>query len=208
MSRECTEELFRKDVADHTINILRDDGVYRHLSFTRNGSSIYRFDLITWPGYLCYCGDMGTYVFQRLTDMFQFFRADMRGVGDDLYISLSYWEEKLQAIDANRRNGAAVEWSAEKFKRVVKEQYVEWLRERRLDAIDRAELREAIDELLSEADDEHRAHDAASNFECHRFRFYDFWEHDLTDYTFQFTWCCFAIAWGIQQYDAAKELQK
>jgi hypothetical protein len=33
------------------------------------------------------------------------------------------------------------------------------------------------------------------------FRFYDAWEWDLRDYTYQFLWCCHAIVWGIAQYD-------
>ena len=28
------------------------------------------FDIVTWPGYLCYSGDMGCFVFTRLPDMF------------------------------------------------------------------------------------------------------------------------------------------
>ncbi|RYG95492.1 MAG: hypothetical protein EON58_14030 [Alphaproteobacteria bacterium] len=35
-------------------------------------------------------------------------------------------------------------------------------------------------------------------------KFEDFWEHTLTDYTFHFMWCCNAIQWAIQQYDASK----
>ena len=31
------------------------------------------------------------------------------------------------------------------------------------------------------------------------------WEWDLTDYTVQFLWCCFAIRWGISQFDAAND---
>ncbi len=33
------------------------------------------------------------------------------------------------------------------------------------------------------------------------FRFYDTWDWDLRDYTYQFLWCCHAIVWGIAQYD-------
>lgn len=50
--------------------------------------------------YLCYTGDMGTYVFQRLTDMFEFFRTDReykKRNGGKLAVNLSYWGEKLQA---------------------------------------------------------------------------------------------------------------
>ncbi|HFT6589230.1 TPA: hypothetical protein ACGRNI_002931 [Klebsiella pneumoniae] len=43
---------FLINTADHTMKIHRDDGIYRHLEFSRNGSNSYRFDLVTWPLYL------------------------------------------------------------------------------------------------------------------------------------------------------------
>jgi len=46
---------------------------------------------------------------------------------------------------------------------------------------------------------------AGVEFEHDGFRFEDFWEIDCHDYTYSFVWCCYAIAWGIQVYDAAKE---
>ena len=36
------------------------------------------------------------------------------------------------------------------------------------------------------------------------FRFTDTWEWDLTDFDWQYLWCCHAIQWGIAQYDASK----
>jgi len=34
--------------------------------------------------------------------------------------------------------------------------------------------------------------------------FPDFYEVDSEDYSHRFVWCCYALAWGIEQYDAAK----
>jgi hypothetical protein len=34
--------------------------------------------------------------------------------------------------------------------------------------------------------------------------FTDFFEHSLEDYTFHYIWCCYALVWGIRQYDAAQ----
>ena len=76
MSATSPDEQFLRDVAEHTMTVIREDGVSRHIRFAKPGTSCMHFDLITWPGYLCYTGDMGTYVFQRLTDMFEFFRTD------------------------------------------------------------------------------------------------------------------------------------
>lgn len=36
------------------------------------------------------------------------------------------------------------------------------------------------------------------------FRFTDTWEWDLTDFDWQFLWCCHAIQWGIGLYDDSK----
>jgi hypothetical protein len=208
----CTVEQFLQNVRQHTMTVLREDGVYRHIRFQQPGTSCYHFDLITWPGHLCYTGDMGTYVFQRLTDMFAFFRTDQEAAqrrGKSLGINLSYWSEKLVAVDGNRRHGSAKAYSHDRFQQIVKEQLVTWWRDYGLDRHERRALREAIEGVVLSADENDvRAFDAANDFSCtigtHTFAFHDFWDHDLTDYTHSFIWCCYALAWGIAQYDAAQ----
>lgn len=84
MRRDNNEEQrFLNDVANHEMIIIRDDGVNRHVRFKRPNSSCMYFDLITWPGHLCYTGDMGSYVFRRLEDMFEFFRTDRNDTASD-----------------------------------------------------------------------------------------------------------------------------
>lgn len=79
-----------KEFADHKLTIMRDDGLYRHLRCQKPGTWVYGFDIVTWPGYLCVCGDIGTWVFSRERDMVQWFeRMDGR-------INPDYWSEKLQ----------------------------------------------------------------------------------------------------------------
>lgn len=208
------EAQFLKEIESHAMEVIRDDGLYRHIRFRKPGTMCTHFDLITWPGYLCYCGDMGTYVFSRLPDMFEFFRSDRDYAhenGRQLGINLGYWSEKLQAVDGTRRNGSAKEYSPDKFRQVVKERLASWMRYEGLDKEARRELRQLVeDEVLACADDgDVRAYDAANDFsgkvggQC--FEFVDFWDHDLTDYTHRFRWCCYALAWGIQQYDESKE---
>lgn len=211
-----TQENFLKEVDKHIIEIIRDDGVYRHIRFREPGTMMQHFDLITWPGYLCYCGDMGNYVFSRTRDMFQFFRTDReyaKSKGRRLDINLSYWSEKLQAVDGNRRGGNAKEYSEERFVRIIKEKLVAWWRDRGLNREQRKELREEIyEQILSRLDDEchteQTAHILARDFEAkidgQRFEFTDFWEYDLTDYTHRFVWCAYALAWGIELYDTTK----
>lgn len=202
-------ERFTAEIAQHQMQVIRDDGVNRHLRFKRPGTMCMHFDLITWPGYLCYTGDMGTYVFRRLHDMFEFFRRDeTRG----LYrIDLRYWAEKVEASD---KADGIKEFSEEKFTRLVKERVLSWVRENayRTTRDQRRALWDAVVEEVIGADGDsggYRKQAAAHDF-THRidgrrdFTFQDFWESDCTDYTNRFRWCCHALSWGISTYDAAK----
>ena len=201
---------FKRDVAHHQLIIVRDDGIHRHLRFQRPGSYCMHFDLITWPGYLCYTGDMGTYVFKRLEDMFQFFR---RGVDrQEFNIDLSYWAEKLEAAD---KGDGIKEFCQAKFDQAVKSDLVEWMRNNR-DRTSREERRELWDEVMVSVIDAEgditgsRKQIAAHDF-WHQvnpsvsFSFKDFWEHTVTEYTHRFIWCCCALQWGIGVYDQVKE---
>lgn len=212
---DLTQQQFEKDVAGHVMQVLRDDGLYRHIRFRRPDSMCMHFDLITWPGTLCYTGDMGTFVFSRLDDMFEFFRTDRRN-GDDskLFINLSYWSEKLRAVDGNRRQATVMEFSEQRYERVLKEKLVYWWRNCCSSAAERRELREALEESLLDksffAERPETVADAirmASEFEAdvggRKFRFEDFWDNRLDDYTHTFIWCCYALAWGIRLYDQA-----
>lgn len=210
-----TEQQFLKEVDQHVMEVIRDDGLYRHIRFRRPGTMCMHFDLVTWPGYLAYSGDMGCYVFSRLDDMFEFFRTDRKysqREGQQLYINLSYWSEKPQAVDGNRNSASAKEFSAEKFEQTVKDWLAGWMRHRGLDKEGRRELRQLVEDsvLACAHDGDVRAFDAAMNFSeevgGQRFEFTDFWEVDCTEYTHRFMWCCYALAWGIQQYDESKTL--
>lgn len=184
-------ERFLSDTKNHTMEILLDHGgIYRHLKFTNKGSSVYRFDLHTWPGHLCVCGDMGTYVFQRVTDMFTFFRSE----SFELRINPHYWAEKCQA--EGREN--VKRYEPDTFRKRIEE----WMDDYEFSDEARATVR---DEVLPYADDgEHEAVKAAMDFEMDGQQgFPDFWECDLKEWTFHYLWICHAVVWGIQQYDAA-----
>ena len=207
----CTEERFLNDVSSHEMHILHEDGVYRHIRFKKPNTSCYHFDLITYPGYLVYSGDMGCYVFSRLNDMFEFFRADKRN-RDGLYINTGYWAEKLQAVNGNRNSADAMEFDEDAFRKVINEYRVRWVREYCLDKQQRRDLWDDIeDSVMSRIDDgEHAACLATYEF-SHKtggdtFQFDDFFEHNFKRYTFSFIWCCYAIAFGVKKYDEAKAL--
>jgi len=92
-----TEERFLRDVEKHEMKILLDDGIYRNVVFKNPDDSCFWFGLQTWPNNLCFYGDMGTFVFARLADMFAFFR-DINGEGP-LRPNVQYWSEKIMATD-------------------------------------------------------------------------------------------------------------
>ncbi|NHQ93355.1 hypothetical protein [Janthinobacterium lividum] len=221
MSAACPEERFLRDVAKHEMIVIRDDGVHRHIRFKQPDSSNMFFDLVTWPGFLCYSGDMGTYVFQRTQDMFGFFRKNGRLDG----IDRRYWAEKIEAAD----NTGVTRHSHDEFTRQIND-WVDQQAEGDKPGDDEpeqlalwaeayAELRAEVEsEVLSADSNEVRCFDAANDF-THagdawkafhgldtKFEFTDFWEVDTKEYTPRFLWCCYALAWGIEQYDAAQRL--
>lgn len=191
------------------MHVLRDDGLYRHLRFKRPTTSCCYFDLITWPGVLCFTGDMGTFVFSRLPDMFEFFRTD-RVEGGELRINPGYWSEKLLSVDGGRNGASAMEFSVEKFTSVLTEYVNDWLADRAVPDEDAEALRQAVKEEvidLIESEDESYSYRLGDEFRHDvngaEFHFQDLWDHNFRRFTHRFLWCCYALSWGIQQYDAA-----
>lgn len=191
---------FHADTTEHKMTVLHDHGVYRHVRFQEPGTGMYYFDLITTPGLLTITGDMGTYSFARIHDMFNFFDITSYGINPQ------YWGEKLQAIS---RNGGYREHSSERFK--------EWVNGHWADRMDcytpaqRVKIRAAIDRMLNcddwEYDLEHveGAMDALDGFdEVEGFKYTETWDiGGFEDYTSHYLWACHAIQWGIGQYKAA-----
>jgi hypothetical protein len=175
---------FPKDIAEHELTVLHNDGLYRHLRFKKPGTSVYYVDVITWPGCLTIHGDMGTYTFSRIEDMIRFFA----GKGS---IDLRYWQEKLQGLG----RGETMVWDPASFKQQVMEEY-----EREVEENPGApylhELMEEIQEdVLDVADDEDLAHRALQDFrhKASGFEFVDSWEWECRDYDYRFVWICYVL---------------
>lgn len=193
---KCTEQEFMKSVAKHRMTVLANDGVYRHIRFQKPGTNVCSFEIITWPGHLCYTGDMGTFVFKRLEDMLEFFRDEKADVREKLYIDPDYWSEKCIAVCGTY---GIEEYDAGRFVEAVND----YLNDN--DASDA--LRKAVnDEILVMKDEgEDAAMRAVGDFtykdENGEFEFTDFHEYKITNYTYRFVWCCYALAWAIKMYD-------
>lgn len=157
------------------------------------------FELVTWPGVLAYTGDMGSFMFTRLHDMFEFFRLPEYPAR---LPSFGYWEEKCIAAD---RHGGTRKFSAELFERNVRERLEHFAEDLSADCAT-SMWAQANDELLGQSfDHEADAYRAAVDFNWRGSAvLQDFWEARCDEHTYHFTWACHAIAWGIQQYDAAR----
>lgn len=217
---DCTEERFLSDIKEHSLEVLHDDGVYRHLKFTNNGSQNFRFDLTTWPGYLCISGDMGTYTFQRTTDMFEFFRTDKNDFNYNktgLSINARYWAEKLES---EKRDNKGREFDESLILPSIIEHATQYCSDIDYEECTNPETdekfnsnEELLEFYLNEIRehfkyvemDEYRFCRAVDDFESEihaDFNFTDEWEWIETHkYTFHYIWCLYAIAYGVEQYD-------
>lgn len=211
MSEKPNEASFLKDVSKHEMAVLLDNGIYRHLRFKQPGSSNQWFDIVTWPGFLAYTGDMGSFVFARLDDMFRFFRTDSKREG--LGINLGYWGEKLEAVDRCGRTSGHRQFSEQKMRKNVEEHVTQWIEYYELSEDDAAELKEAVEDEVYRyfEDGEYEAHRAVRDFDFKHdgktFQFQDAWEWSCEEYTYRFVWCCYAIAWAIKQYDSRESAE-
>lgn len=202
MSRECTAEQFLKDVADHEMTVRWDSAdllavPYRHLHFAQPKNSNMWFDIVTWPGVLTTHGDMGTWTFSRVPDMFNFFRDS-----EKLYINPHYWSEKLRMGAGSEGFDIAKDWDIDEFHKRVFEQLAQHFE----DDPDRlAEVSEDLKDELSSADEcEHEQRQTVYEYRNEDFYF------DSTDipdgkvWSYHYLWNCYAVVWAIQQYDALK----
>ncbi len=176
-----TQEQFLKDVEQHRMNVLLDSGLYRHLRFSKPDFWDMSFEIVTVPHCLLYRGDMGSFSFSRVPDMFTFFRNEERR------INLPYWASKLESTD--RVDGHET-FDIEYAKNLLIEEYPKqrlWIEELD-DSLDESELRRKLYDFEAFLPDAQ--------------------ELDFCPFSFRFVWCCRAIVWAIAQYDKAQNSNK
>jgi len=190
---KCTEEIFLRDIENHEMIIIKEDGIYRHIRFKDPKSFVYWFDIITWKGYLCVTGDIGCYVFSRIEDMFYFFNINQKD--GSLFINPCYWSEKVQA--ESRFGNGIKRFSVDKFYENVRyyfDSQVEELEDYKQEEL-WCEVRKQIN-----GDNEYECINQINDF-CHdKINFWNFWELDNDEYTFNYIWICYAVVWGIKKY--------
>lgn len=186
-----TADSFLRDVSDHVLTVLRDDGVYRHLHFGRPGTTVYSFSIVTWPGHLAFTGDMGDYVFRRVDDMMELFRRRPPNPG--------YWAEKCVAAS---REGIT-EFDSAKARLRIEMLVDGWCDEHPEDS-EYLDTRNEVDvQVLSRLNDGEDALRAALRaFDAPEDMFGDAWEWDFNTHTYHFVWACHALPWAVAQYDA------
>ena len=91
---KLVRERIENDLKDHVITVKQMNGMHRHWRCQKPGSWNMGFDIITWPGSLCFTGDMGDYLFRRTEDMVAFMRGSC--------MSYSYAAEKCVAHAVRR----------------------------------------------------------------------------------------------------------
>lgn len=198
---QLTQEQFLKDVANHQITINLDQGVYRDITISRPNSIVMHYNITTRPDHLMITGDMGSFIFKRLDDMFQFFRCE-----DGCTINPSYWGEKLHA--ESMRSGYK-QYDEKKAKQALQEWFADFVSDLESDDEDYLHKIDAARSTMDDIDysDEYSFvesirgwhEDSAGGMDLT-----DFFEVSVDSYTFNYIWCCYAIVHAIKLYDEVK----
>lgn len=209
-----SRERFDRETKGHKLEVLHNEGLYRHLRMKHPTRSEYWYDVITWPGSLTVRGDYGeAYVFTRATDMFEFFGHELYR-GGSFSINPQYWAEKLSSHDVSRK------YDDDTFREEFKQQ-AEYLIEGQAIEPDQVErFRREIESFLENEDyfsadtairavesfqfwnNEDHEHSYRYNNEAVGFEDCYEWIGACTVYEWGFLWACHAIMLAIREYYA------
>lgn len=109
-----TLESFLKDVASHELTVNLDQGVFRDITIANPNTMEMHYNITTRPGYLMITGDIGSFVFTRLNDMFNFFRST-----NEYQINTGYWAKKIEA-------GEYKKYSPENAREALNQEFENW----------------------------------------------------------------------------------
>ena len=192
------EQSFLKDVEKHEMRVLLQAGPYRHLLFVQPDTGNMWFEIITWPNKLTIAGDMGTWVFSRVEDMFNFFRSPK------LRIKPDYWGEKLQN-GVFGGSSEAKKFDADAFKEEVLDSLTNWdLTPEQVQSVAQ-QLEDEVFQSSDDSDSQHEQYRSLYAFSCDEGVKWDCEIPDGMVYRYHYIWCLYAIVWGIQQWDAKEQ---
>jgi hypothetical protein len=185
-----SRDRFAEATAGHQMQVLHDDGLYRHLRFRNPDRGEYWYDLITAPGTLTITGDMGDFLFRRVEDMFDFFGRNSTTINGH------YWAQKVVA-------GITEEFDADLYKQNLTQEFFDAIDN--LSRANRDDLWSDIEWLLLSAGSTESAYQAMSDWSDSRMPLEDSFETPVTSLSTTFLWCCWAIVAGISRYTDAKK---
>lgn len=197
-------ERFIKDVAEHEMTVIKDDGLYRHLRFAKPGTGMYAFEIVTWPGYIAITGDMRSMTMSRVEDMVSFVGSN----SDDLRIDFRYWDEKVVSNE-----GKSLVWSSDVLREYLEkalESHCEY-HEEHIGGPKAEEWWKSLeDDILSVSEEFGKEHDQMrALFEYSGpVNLGDSWEWNPRVWDYSFLWRCFALRWGANMYLASKKAQE
>lgn len=200
---------------------------------SKRWTGAYWFDLVTWPGNLVINGDMETFAFAREEDMFGFFRGHKPNPGywaeklraprprDVREFSNDHFRQHVLDVLSEAEEAGGIPGG---LREAVQLEVLEHDETSYEDGARRvlADFRYGIftftgtcscgDITEGLTEDSAPGWHAAHLLKGHKprtrrtggFLFEDTWEWDLSDWSYQFLWCCHAIPWGIAKYDEAK----
>lgn len=185
--------------ARHTVTVLHEDGLYRHLRFEGSKDSParrYPFELITWPYNLVVkAGWTFHFDIDATPDMFNLFRK----TAFSGQINPSYWAEKVRA-GRDEIEG----FDPDLFEQQVKQHVVEAIRNGDAPRGIGAEVTRDIFEW-GDISHEAGARKELEDFRYEGWSFGETWEWKFSDYTPGFLHCCYAIRCGIDLWDASRK---
>lgn len=189
-NEKMVKDRIGKDLAEHVVTLKHAHGFYRHWRCQKPQSWFMGFDIVTWPGSLCYTGDMGDYLFQRTEDMIAFMKPGPK--------ECSYLASKCVAGKDQIK-----EWSEERFDEILKERLREGktFRVMRQGSFRDESVKQAIVEIRrTYREYSHRFDAEKAMYES------GLWDGcDLPScevYTMNFWWCLHAIQWFCEKLDA------
>lgn len=182
------KEYFEKASAKFQITKLHEHGLYRHYRCGEPGNCANSFQVMAWPGFLAFVGDMGDYVFSRTDDMIAFMARAAR--------DCSYSAEKCVASG----RGGLTEWSYARFDAWCNERLAE---HPDYESKEAERVQDAVDEIRAAYQEYNEPHDALRTI----------WHHapdlgvdempNFEEYTVHFLWCLHALQWFCANVPAA-----